>query len=158
MAERLAGQLPPVLRNRLPRRLTRRPWPVRVDAFLEPGVPEVDVDRWVQSASILHSNGDALDIAVKDGRIVGVRGRPMDRVNHGRIDPKDLFGWEANASPDRLTSPRPRGPPPRRERLGRGDGTHRGPVTGAARWPRPWGHFGFYTSGQLFLEKYYTLA
>ncbi len=105
MAERLAGQLPPVLRNRLPRRLTRRPWPVRVDAFLEPGVPEVDVDRWVQSASILHSNGDALDIAVKDGRIVGVRGRPMDRVNHGRIDPKDLFGWEANASPDRHTTP-----------------------------------------------------
>jgi hypothetical protein len=89
----------------LPARLSRYPWPVRVDAYLEPGVTEADVDRWVQSASILHSNGDALDIAVKDGRIVGVRGRAMDRVNHGRLDPKDLFGWQANASPDRLTAP-----------------------------------------------------
>jgi hypothetical protein len=54
-------------------------WPVRVDRFLEEDVSEGDVDRWVQTASILHSNGDALDIAVKDGRIVGVRGRAVDR-------------------------------------------------------------------------------
>src|SRR4051812_42637463 len=47
-------------------------WPVREDAFLEEGVAADEVDRWVQSASILHSNGDGLDIAVKDGRIVGV--------------------------------------------------------------------------------------
>ena len=47
------------------------------------GVTEDDVDRWVQSASILHSNGDALDIAVKDGRIVGVRGR-ADRPRQPR--------------------------------------------------------------------------
>ena len=33
------------------------------------------MDRWVPAASLLHSNGDAMDIAVKDGRIVGVRGR-----------------------------------------------------------------------------------
>ena len=68
-------------------------WPVRVDQFLEPGVDEADVDVWVQTASILHSNGDAYDVAVKDGRMVGVRGRSMDRVNKGRLDPKDLFGW-----------------------------------------------------------------
>jgi len=49
-------------------------WPVRVDLFLERGVSEEEVDSWVQTASILHSNGDALDIAVKDGRIAGVRG------------------------------------------------------------------------------------
>lgn len=59
----------------------------------------------MQSAAVLHSNGDGLDIAVKDGRIVGVRGRAVDRVNHGRLDPKDLFGWQANASADRLTTP-----------------------------------------------------
>ena len=80
-------------------------WPVRIDAFLEEGVSEEDVDRWVQSASILHSNGDAMDIAVKDGRMVGVRGHVPSRVNHGRLDPKDLFGWQANGSPDRLTKP-----------------------------------------------------
>jgi hypothetical protein len=38
-----------------------------VDQFLEDGVSEEDVDRWVQTGSILHSNGDALDIVVKDG-------------------------------------------------------------------------------------------
>src|SRR5215210_3178113 len=80
-------------------------WPERVDQFLEEGVSEAEVDRWVQTASILHSNGDALDIAVKDGRIVGVRGRGVDRVNKGRVDPKDLFGWQANNSEDRLKKP-----------------------------------------------------
>ena len=32
-------------------------------------------------------------------------GGPDDRVNRGRLDPKDLYGWQANASPDRLTHP-----------------------------------------------------
>lgn len=50
-------------------------WPVRVDTHLGDGVAPDDVDRWVQSASILHSNGDAMDIAVKGGHVVGVRGR-----------------------------------------------------------------------------------
>src|SRR5215212_1370319 len=133
-------------------------WPVRVDQILEEGVSEEDVDRWVQTASILHSNGDALDIAVKKGRIVGVRGRGVDRVNKGRLDPKDLFGWQANNSEDRLEKP-----------LVRKNGElveaswdeamdaiverskqlleEKGPLA-----------FGFYTTGQLFLEEYYTLA
>jgi hypothetical protein len=34
------------------------------------------------------------DIGVKDGRIVGVRGRAIDRINHGRLGPKGLFGWQ----------------------------------------------------------------
>jgi ferredoxin-nitrate reductase len=67
-------------------------WSVRVDRFLENGVSEGDVDRWVQTASILHSNGDALDIAVKDDRIVGVRGRDVDRVNKGVSTPKTSSG------------------------------------------------------------------
>jgi hypothetical protein len=50
------------------------------------------VERWVASASVLHSNGDGIDIAVRDRRIVGVRGRAGDRVNHGRLDPKDWYG------------------------------------------------------------------
>ncbi len=133
-------------------------WPVRVDQFLEEGVSEEDVGAWVQTASILHSNGDALDIAVKDGRIVGVRGRAVDRVNKGRVDPKDLYGWQANNSEDRLKSP-----------LVRKDGKlveaswdeamdliverskrlleEKGPLA-----------LGFYTTGQLFIEEYYTLG
>lgn len=59
----------------------------------------------MRAASLLHSDGDAMDIAVRDGRIVGVRGRDGDRVNRGRLEPKDLYAWQANASADRLTRP-----------------------------------------------------
>src|SRR5215211_6102851 len=133
-------------------------WPVRVDQFPEEGVSEDDVDRWVQTASILHSNGDALDIAVKDGRIVGVRGRSADRVNRGRVDPKDLFGWQANNSEDRLKKPLVR---------------ENGELVEAS-WDEAFARIverskqlleekgqlalGFYTTGQLFLEEYYTLS
>ena len=131
-------------------------WPARVDIHLV--VDEVAVERWVPTASLLHSNGDAMDIAVADGRIVGVRGRAEDRVNKGRLDPKDLYGWQANNSPDRLTRP-----------LVRVDGR---------LVPSDWdtamdlvvrhsrellnahgpGSIGFYTTGQLFAEEYYTLT
>ncbi|MVU82612.1 molybdopterin-dependent oxidoreductase [Nocardia sp. ET3-3] len=133
-------------------------WPVRVDLCLTEGVEVDNVDRWVPSASVLHSNGDAFDIAVRGDRIVGVRGRANDRVNRGRLDPKDLFGWQANASPDRLTTP-----------LVREDGqlveadwdTAMDRIVGRTRelldGPGP-DAIGFYTSGQLFLEEYYTLT
>jgi anaerobic selenocysteine-containing dehydrogenase len=134
-------------------------WPVRVDTFLGSGVAESDVDRWVQSASLLHSNGDAMDIAVRDDRIVGVRGRAVDRVNQGRLDPKDLYGWQANNSPDRLRRPLVRDG----GRLVETDWeTAMSRVVNRSRelldGPGGWGHFGFYTSGQLFLEDYYTLS
>jgi len=54
------------------------PWPVRVDQQLAEGVRDEDVEAWVPSASLLHSNGDAMDIAVAGGRIAGVRGRAGD--------------------------------------------------------------------------------
>ncbi|MFD0327679.1 molybdopterin oxidoreductase family protein [Streptacidiphilus monticola] len=133
-------------------------WPVRVDSHLAPGLTPDQVERWVPAASLLHSNGDAMEIAVADGRIVGVRGRAGDRVNHGRLGPKDLYGWQANASPDRLTTPLVR--------------------EGGSLVPATWdaameliadrtrgllaehgpGSIGFYTTGQLFLEEYYTLT
>lgn len=81
------------------------PWPVRVDSCLRPGVGADAVEWWVPTASLPHSNGDAMDVAVAGGRIVGVRGRPGDRVNHGRLGPKDLFGRQANHADDRLTTP-----------------------------------------------------
>jgi ferredoxin-nitrate reductase len=128
-------------------------WPVRVDEhLLEP--PE----RWVQSACVLCSNGCGMDIGVKDGRIVGVRGRAEDRVNRGRLGPKGLYGWQANNAPDRLTRP-----------LIRRDGELR-----EASWEEAMGlivarsrelldtmgplSLGFYTSGQLFAEEYYAQA
>ncbi|ATZ23187.1 Nitrate reductase [Streptomyces lavendulae subsp. lavendulae] len=99
-----------------------------------------------------------MELAVRDGRLVGVRGVAGDRVNRGRLDPKDLYGWQALASPDRLTRP-----------LVKEDGVLResdwdtamARITDRARalldGPGP-DSIGFYTSGQLFLEEYYALA
>ncbi|TFV59552.1 nitrate reductase [Geodermatophilus sp. DF01-2] len=133
-------------------------WPTRVDSHLADGLTEADVDRWVQSATILHSNGDALDIAVKDDRIVGVRGRAVDRVNHGRLGPKDLFGWQANNSPERLTKPLIR----KRGKLVETDwDTAMNAVAGRCKElleEQGPSAISFYTTGQLFLEEYYTLG
>jgi len=128
-------------------------WPVRVDEHVVE-VPE----RWVQSACVLCSNGCGLDIGVRDGRIVGVRGRAEDRVNRGRLGPKGLYGWQANNSPERLTHPLVR----------------RGGELREASWGEAMElivarsrdlletmgplAFGFYTSGQLFAEEYYAQA
>ncbi len=132
-------------------------WPARVDE----NVTE-EPDRWVQSCCVLCTNGCGLDVGVKGGRIVGVRGRADDRVSHGRLGPKGLNAWQANASPDRLTRPLVRdGKKP--------DGAFReatwdeamGLVVRRCREVREKytsGAIGFYNSGQLFLEDYYTLS
>lgn len=128
-------------------------WPVRLDERIEE-----EPDHWVQSACVLCSNGCGMDIGVKDGRIVGVRGREVDRVNHGRLGPKGLHSWVANHSPDRLTKPQIR----------------RNGKLEEATWDEAMdlivqkskkiiqehtsGGIGFYTSGQLFLEEYYALG
>src|ERR1043166_3357912 len=128
-------------------------WSERVDQrTIEP------VESWIQSACLLCSNGCGLEIGVRDGRIVGVRGRANDHVNRGRLGPKGLHGWEANNAADRLTTPLIR----------------RGDEFVPASWPEAMdlivetsrtvlnkhgaSAIGFYTSGQLFLEEYYTLA
>src|SRR3954466_10455834 len=128
-------------------------WPERVDHRVTE-----EPDRWVQSACVLGSNGCGVDIGVKDNRIVGVRGRASDLVNRGRLGPKGLNGWEANNSADRLTHPLIR-------RAGNLERTSwdeamdlivsrtrdlRARYTASA--------IGFYTTGQLFLEEYYTVG
>lgn len=128
-------------------------YPVRIDerTLEEP-------DHWVQSACVLCSTGCGMDIGVKDGKMVGVRGRGVDIANHGRLGPKGLHGWIANHSPDRLTKP-----------LIRKNGKLE-----EASWNEAMNlivekskeiikektalGIGFYTSGQLFIEDYYTLA
>jgi hypothetical protein len=128
--------------------------PARVETNL--AVPESELERWVQSACVLCSNGCGMDIAVAGGRIVGMRGRAADRVNHGRLGPKGLYGWQASNSPDRLTRP-----------LLRRDGQLQEAswdeamdliVTRSRDLLETMGPlaFGFYTSGQLFSEEYYA--
>lgn len=132
-------------------------WPVRLDENVDE-----NPDRWVQASCFLCSNGCGIDIGVKDdrpgGRIVGVRGREADVVNRGRLGPKGLFGWVANASPDRLTSPLIR----RGNRLDHASWdeamgliVHR---MKDAKENYTAGSIGFYTSGQLFAEENYTLS
>jgi ferredoxin-nitrate reductase len=128
-------------------------WPDRQDQrVLE------EPDHWVQSACVLCSTGCGLDIGVKDGKIVGVRGRTVDRVNHGRLGPKGLHGWESSNSLDRLTQPLIR----RNGEFERATWDEamdlivqktkeiKGKYTGRA--------IGFYNTGQLFIEDYYTLT
>lgn len=131
----------------------RGEWPARVDArVLE------EPEQWVQSACVLCSNGCGIDIGVKDGRIVGVRGREVDRINHGRLGPKGLHGWVANNSPDRLTKPLIREDGILREAswgetmdlIVRRSHEIREEYTGDA--------IAFYSTGQIFIEEYYTLA
>ena len=128
-------------------------WPARVDEHTDGSV-----ERWVQSACVLCSHGCGLEIGVRDGRIVGVRGSASDRVNHGRLGPKGLYGWQANNAPDRLLHPLVRQneelrPASWDEAMDR--------VVQRSRElleTKGGGSLGFYTSGQLFLEEYYTLA
>ncbi|HJQ00721.1 MAG TPA: molybdopterin-dependent oxidoreductase [Jatrophihabitans sp.] len=137
---------------------TGQPWPVRVDLELADGLTEQDVQQWVPTASLLHSNGDGMDIAVHDGRIVGVRGSARDRVNHGRLDIKDLYGWQANGSTDRLTTPLIRRDgelQPTDWDTAMGEIVRRSKTLLAEHGP---GSIGFYTTGQLFCEDYYTLT
>ncbi|MEU4690860.1 molybdopterin oxidoreductase family protein [Actinoplanes sp. NPDC023714] len=130
-------------------------WPARVDQYLEDGVGEDQVEKWVPSACLLCSNGCGCDIAVKDGRMVGIRGRAGDVVNHGRLGPKGLYGSTAwSRSKDRLTRP-----------MIRENGvlvecdwdTAMNRIVEVSKRLKPLEH-AFYTSGQLFLEEYYTLA
>ncbi|KAL0934813.1 periplasmic nitrate [Colletotrichum truncatum] len=136
-----------------PRTPYKHVWPTRVDISCED-----EPDNWVQSACVLCSNGCGLDIGVKDGKVVGVRGRATDRVNKGRLGPKGLHGWKSINSQERLTHPLIR----RNGKLER------------ATWDEAMGlvakrskelierltshSIAFYTSGQLFLEEYYALA
>src|SRR4051794_9541976 len=128
-------------------------WPERVDHRVTE-----EPDRWVQSACVLCSNGCGVDIGVKDNRIVGVRGRASDVVNRGRLGPKGLNGWEANNSADRLTHPLIR----RGGKLERASWDEAMDLivsrTRDLRERYTASAIGFYTTGQLFLEEYYTLG
>ncbi|HET6825240.1 MAG TPA: nitrate reductase [Amnibacterium sp.] len=134
-------------------------WPVRVDIRLADGLTEADVDRWVTSACVLCSNGCGLEIAVKDGEMVGVRGRATDLVNHGRLGPKGLFAsWQGVRNRDRLTRPLVR---MGGELVETDWDTAMGRIVERSKQllaeKGPLSH-GIYTSGQLFLEEYYAQA
>jgi anaerobic selenocysteine-containing dehydrogenase len=113
-------------------------------------------DRWVASGCPLTCV--ALDFAVADGRIVGVRAPSEAAAQRGRLDPDTLEHWQLHNAPGRLTSP-----------LIRRDGE-----LDEATWEEAWelitrrleeirahhgaAALGFHVGAHLFLEEYYTLA
>lgn len=116
-------------------------------------------DAWVHSACILCSNGCGLDIAVKDGRIVGVRGDVNHPVNFGHLGPKGENGWVANASPRRGTTPMIR----RRkggalEPVGWDEALDFFEQHFRAAWDQGHENLACYNSGQLTIEEFYTLG
>ena len=128
-------------------------WPIRIDERTTE-----EPDHWVQSSCVLCSTGCGMDIGVKDGRIVGVRGRGVDISNHGRLGPKGLHGWIANHSKDRLTKPLIR----KNGKLEESSWDEAMDLIVQKSKKIVEKHtslgIGFYTSGQLFIEDYYTLA
>ncbi|KXJ87864.1 hypothetical protein Micbo1qcDRAFT_124009 [Microdochium bolleyi] len=142
-----------------PRTPYKGDWPVRVDEAcdVESGA---EPDRWVQSACVLCSNGCGLDIGVKDGKVVGVRGRAVDRVNKGRLGPKGLHGWQSINSPDRLTHPLVRNQETGELERATWDEVMELIVSKSNHLIETMTKhsIAFYTSGQLFLEEYYALA
>jgi ferredoxin-nitrate reductase len=116
-------------------------------------------DTWVHSACLLCSNGCGLEIAVKDGRIAGVRGDVNHPVNFGHLGPKGENGWVANNSSRRGTRPMIR-----RHKRGSLE-----PVDWPEAmeffvahfreaWSRGHENLACYNSGQLTIEEFYTLG
>ncbi|WP_100011877.1 molybdopterin oxidoreductase family protein [Lentibacillus sediminis] len=118
-----------------------------------------EVDHWVHSTCNLCSIGCGTDIAVKDDHIIGIRGNKDHSINLGRLDPKAKDQWIPNNSEDRLLTP-----------LIRDDHGKLQP----ASWEEAMSlitrkakesieklgqnSISIYSTGQGFLEDYYTIA
>ncbi|BGP32817.1 hypothetical protein JCM10296v2_004601 [Rhodotorula toruloides] len=133
-------------------------WEPRVDSvFIE---PEEKIEKWVQSCCVLCSNGCAMDVGVKDGKVVAVKGREQDRVNKGRLGPKGMYGWVSMNAEDRLKYPMIRNSETGQlERASWDDALNLMVKKSKELREKYTPHsIAFYTSGQLFLEEYHSLA
>ena len=91
--------------------------------------------------------------------VVGVRGRENDRVNKGRLGPKGMYAWQSMASKDRLKFPMIRNKDGEMERATWDEAMDLIVRRTKDVQKRLTSHgIAFYTSGQLFLEEYLTLA
>jgi ferredoxin-nitrate reductase len=64
-----------------------------------------EIDKWAYSTCGICSIGCGCHIAVKNNKIVGVRGNAKHPTNMGRLGPKGENQWYANNSSDRLLTP-----------------------------------------------------
>lgn len=118
-----------------------------------------EVDKWEYSTCNICSVGCGCYTAVKDGKIVGVKGNGDHPVNRGRLGPKGENQWYANNAPDRLTTPLIRNKQGNLEPASWDDAMNL-IVEKAKKSIKEKGtnSISIYSTGQGFMEDYYTLA
>ncbi|MET3574164.1 molybdopterin-dependent oxidoreductase [Bhargavaea ullalensis] len=118
-----------------------------------------NVDRWVYSTCNICSVGCGCYIAVKDEQIVGIKGNGEHPINRGRLGPKGENQWYANQAPDRLKTPLIRNaagdlePATWEEAMGLIAEKAR-----KAMKEKGTNSISIYSTGQGFIEDYYTIA
>lgn len=117
------------------------------------------VDRWVHSTCNLCSIGCGTEIAVKNNHIVGIRGKTEHDINLGRLDPKAKDQWIPNNHSTRLLSPLIRNQQGDLEEASWEEAMDL-IVRKAKETVEEKGGDGFsiYSTGQGFLEDYYSIA
>ena len=68
-------------------------------------IPQKEVDRWVQAVCGYCSTGCGLEVGVRDGRAVTVRGDSDHPVNQGKLCLKGIWEFEAVHAPNRALYP-----------------------------------------------------
>ena len=118
-----------------------------------------EVDKWVYSTCNICSVGCGCYTAVKDGKIVGIKGNGDHPINRGRLGPKWENQWYANNAPDRLTTPLIRNEQGNLEPAS-WDAAMNLIVEKAKQSLKEKGtnSISIYSTGQGFMEDYYTLA
>lgn len=118
-----------------------------------------EVDKWVYSTCNICSVGCGCYTGVKDGKIVGVKGNGDHPINRGRLGPKGENQWYANNAPDRLTTPLIRNKEGTLEPSSWDDAMNliaeKAKQTIAEKGTNS---ISIYSTGQGFMEDYYTLA
>ncbi|MBM7552002.1 molybdopterin oxidoreductase family protein [Thalassobacillus pellis] len=118
-----------------------------------------NVDHWVHSTCNLCSIGCGCEIGVKDDKIVGIKGEVSHSINMGKLDPKAKDQWYANYSKDRLLTPMVRNENGELEKATWEEAMDL-MVEQAKKTLKNKGPDGFsiYSTGQGFLEDFYTIA
>lgn len=118
-----------------------------------------EVDKWVYSTCNICSVGCGCYTAVKDGKIVGIKGNGDHPINRGRLGPKGENQWYANNAPDRLTTPLIRNKEGALEPASWDDAMNL--IAQKAKQTiqeKGTNSISIYSTGQGFMEDYYTLA
>ncbi|WP_409305106.1 molybdopterin-dependent oxidoreductase [Peribacillus sp. SCS-155] len=118
-----------------------------------------EVDQWVYSTCNICSIGCGCYTAVKDGKIVGIKGNAKHSINRGRLGPKGENQWHANNAPDRLLTPLIRNEEGKLKPASWEEAMEL--IVGKAKQSlkeKGSNSVAIYSTGQGFLEDYYTIA